>query len=377
MTAADDARAGDHDASFDPGTDFRFSPRPNTAGAIAWRPWGDGAFAEALAGGKPILLAISAVWCHWCHVMDETTYSDPAVQDAIATGFVPVRVDNDRRPDVNRRYNMGGWPTIAFLTATGRVLSGATYLNAAQLLPVLRRVSDYYGEHRAELEAPTPAPGPPPESPVERGVGITGPAVAGDGGPDEGRSGDLVDPAGVAAVCEATAALYDPLYGGLGSEPKFPQADAIALLLTAGVRHDDERQLGMATHTLDAMAHGGLYDPIEDGFFRYATRRDWAVPHYEKMLEDNARLALLYLDACAWTGRTAYADAAAGVIRYLQTMLYDGEGGVFWGSQDADEHYYAYDAAGRGAFGHRPAIDRTAFVDWNALAARALVRAAT
>ena len=379
MTTADDARA-DHDASFDPGTDFRFSPRPNTADAIAWRPWGDDAFSEARASGRPILLAISAVWCHWCHVMDETTYSDPAVQDAIGAGFVPIRVDNDRRPDVNRRYNMGGWPTIAFLTPAGRVLTGATYLNAAQLLPVLRRVRDYYAEHRVELEEPVSGPGPTPASRLGRGVATTEPTVAGiagDGGPDERPAGDGLDAAGAAAVCEATAGLYDPRYGGLGSEPKFPQPDAVRLLLTAGLRHDDERLLAMATHSLDAMVHGGLYDPVEDGFFRYATRRDWTVPHYEKMLEDNARLALLYLDAHAWTGRAGYADAAASVIRYLHGTLYDESNGVFWGSQDADEHYYAYDAAGRGAVGHRPAVDRTAFVDWNALAARALVRAAT
>jgi len=111
-----------------PGSDFRFSPRANRAHEIAWRAWGDEAFAEARAVGKPVLLAISAVWCHWCHVMDETSYSDPQVMAAIADGFVAVRVDNDRRPDVNRRYNMGGWPTIAFLTAAGEVLTGATYL---------------------------------------------------------------------------------------------------------------------------------------------------------------------------------------------------------------------------------------------------------
>src|ERR1035437_3792021 len=134
----------------DPGSDFRFSPRANRAHEIAWRAWGDEAFAEARATGKPVLLAISAVWSHLCHVMDETSSSAPQVMAAIADGFVAVRHDNDRRPDVNRRYNMGGWPTIAFLTPAGEVLTGATYLPPDQLLTALARVGEYYVEHRLD-----------------------------------------------------------------------------------------------------------------------------------------------------------------------------------------------------------------------------------
>ncbi len=106
---------------------FRFSPRPNRASEIKWRSWGDAAFAEARAQNKPVLLAISAVWCHWCHVMDETSYSDPEVIRLINDRYVPVRVDNDQRPDVNRRYNMGGWPTTVFLTPDGEIIHGGTY----------------------------------------------------------------------------------------------------------------------------------------------------------------------------------------------------------------------------------------------------------
>src|SRR5213076_2552631 len=105
---------------------FRFSPRPNRAAEIAWRPWGEKAFQEAQVADKPVLLAISAVWCHWCHVMDETSYSDPEVIRLINERYVPIRVDNDERPDVNRRYNMGGWPTTAFLTPDGEIVHGGT-----------------------------------------------------------------------------------------------------------------------------------------------------------------------------------------------------------------------------------------------------------
>ena len=359
-----------------PGSDFRFSPRANRAHEIAWRTWGDEPFAEARAAGKPVLLAISAVWCHWCHVMDETSYSDPRVIAAIADGFVAVRVDNDRRPDVNRRYNMGGWPTIAFLTAAGEVLTGATYLPPDQLLTVLARVREYHAEHRLD-----------PVGSDADAAGTDTSATAADtsaGALDEvvatrlePAGADLVDAAGAATVCRAVASLYDPLHGGLGSEPKFPQPEALALLLAAGVRHDDERLLAMALHSLDAMAAGGLRDAVEEGFFRYATRRDWSAPHYEKMLGDNARLALLYLDAFAFSGRASYGEVARGVIEYLTTVLAAGDAPVFWGSQDADEHYYACDAAGRGRVKVKPALDRTVFVDTNALAARALLRAAT
>ena len=100
---------------------FRFSPRPNRAAEIGWRPWSEKAFQEAQVADKPVLLAISAVWCHWCHVMDETSYSDPEVIRLINERYVPIRVDNDERPDVNRRYNMGGWPTTAFLTPDGEI----------------------------------------------------------------------------------------------------------------------------------------------------------------------------------------------------------------------------------------------------------------
>jgi uncharacterized protein YyaL (SSP411 family) len=180
--------------SADPGSDLRFSPRPNRAHEIAWRAWDDEAFDEARRAGKPVLLAISAVWCHWCHVMDETTYSDVRVIAAIAAGFVAVRIDNDRRPDLNRRYNMGGWPTIAFLTPSGDVLTGATYLPPDQLLTLLERVRDYYAEHRDELAGA--AAGGAGAAPAAHAVATPPAATA---------ATDLA--AAAAAVCRGIAAL--------------------------------------------------------------------------------------------------------------------------------------------------------------------------
>ncbi|HEX9362686.1 MAG TPA: DUF255 domain-containing protein, partial [Candidatus Dormibacteraeota bacterium] len=131
--------------------EFHFSPRPNRAAEINWHPWSAEAFDEAKRTRRPILLSISAVWCHWCHVMDETTYSHPSVIELINRDFVPVRVDNDVRPDINQRYNMGGWPTTAFLTASGDILTGATYLPPDQMASALIRIADYFRSNQAEI----------------------------------------------------------------------------------------------------------------------------------------------------------------------------------------------------------------------------------
>src|SRR5579859_3319674 len=135
------------------GSEFHFSPRPNRAHEIGWRTWSEAAFTEARELNRPILLSISAVWCHWCHVMDETTYSHPGVIDIIKREYVPVRVDNDVRPDINQRYNMGGWPTTAFLTPHGDILTGATYMPADQMADALGRVASYYRANGPEIAA--------------------------------------------------------------------------------------------------------------------------------------------------------------------------------------------------------------------------------
>src|SRR5436190_12414610 len=131
--------------------EFHFSPRPNRASEITWQAWSHEAFDAARRTDRPILLSISAVWCHWCHVMDETTYSNPGVIDLIKNEYVPIRVDNDVRPDINQRYNMGGWPSTAFLTSSGDILTGATYLPPDQMANALMRIADYYRANQAEI----------------------------------------------------------------------------------------------------------------------------------------------------------------------------------------------------------------------------------
>src|SRR6195256_3333027 len=296
---------------------FHFSPRPNRAREINWHEWSESAFDEAGKLDRPILLSISAVWCHWCHVMDETTYSNQGVIDMINREYLPIRVDNDLRPDINQRYNMGGWPTTAFLTSTGEILTGATYLPPDQMADALARVSTYYRTHRPEIA-----------SRVLEGKKRSGSAVA--------RAAGSLDDAIVDEVLDAVKNSYDAEYGGFGSAPKFPQTDAILMLLEQAQLRSDPELRSMAVHTLQQMAGGGTSAHVEGGFFRYSTTQDWSVPHFEKMLEDHGAL----VNALALTGQAEILDDA---VRYLDQVLRDPKTGLYAGSQDADEHYYSMD----------------------------------
>ena len=325
--------------------EFHFSPRPNRASEIAWHNWSKEAFDEARSTGRPILLSISAVWCHWCHVMDETTYSHPSVIDIINRDYVPVRVDNDVRPDINQRYNMGGWPTTAFLTASGDILTGATYLPPDQMASALVRVAGYYRGNQAEIASRVL------EARKRAASGVA-------------RSAGELEPRLVDEILEAVKNAYDPEYGGFGGAPKFPQADAIVLLLEQSALRADDDLRRMAVHTLEKMTGGGTYDHVEGGFFRYSTTQDWSVPHFEKMLEDHAGL----VHALSLAGMTEELDRTAG---YLDKVLRDPSSGLYAGSQDADEHYYSMDAEERSS-ATAPYVDRRVYTSWNAALAVAL-----
>jgi len=336
------------------------------AGGVAWSDWGDEAFERARREGKPVLLDISATWCHWCHVMDDVTYSDPEVVRKINRHFVPIRVDTDRRPDVNARYNMGGWPTTAFLNPSGDVLFGTTFLPPQTMSRVLDqvaracaarpeelmlyRVEEPLDESRQLVDGPRRRAGQPPTT-LDRGNAL---AVLDD-------------------TLKAALSAYDPEYGGFGREPKFPLVPALDLLLTAHLRSGEHRYLDVVTRTMRAMSEGGLHDPVAGGFFRYSTTRDWRIPHFEKMLADNAELLSLLARLARLTGEETWLETALRTAGYLETWLRQEEG-WFAGSQDADEAYYSLDEAGRSAR-EPPRIDRTLYTGWNALAARAFLQA--
>ncbi len=313
---------------------------------IPWEEWSDAAFERARAEGKPIALHIGATWCHWCHVMDEGSYTWGGVSALMAERFVCIRVDTDRRPDLNERYNQGGWPTFAVLDAAGEVLIGRTYVPGPELHALLRSASD--PTSRWSL-APEPAP-------------------------ELARS--TIVPVNIfARVQEA----WDPYNAGFGELQKFPHPGVLEWLADRAARGDTWSHDALGK-TLVAMATKGMYDPVEGGFFRYATQDDWTAPHYEKLLEDHARLLAVYARA-AGPGGPAAATALATLdtaIQWLLATLYDPATGAFFGSQDADEGYYALGRGhrGRGSGVDGPAVDRTVYAGWNGLAASALVATA-
>jgi uncharacterized protein len=338
--------------------ELHFSPRPNRARDIAWQPWSPEAFEKAQREDKPILLGISAVWCHWCHVMDETSYSDKQVIQLINDRFVPVRVDNDERPDINARYNMGGWPTTAFLTPTGEVMAGMTYVPVDQMRNVLQQVSGYYKDNKQAIEHKI----------AEINAGRE--QAAAPAPPEEGLSDQILRD-----VLHTTVDAYDPVYGGFGEEPKFPHTDAIDLLLHVYLRDGDRDALHMARKTLEYMCRGGTYDQAWGGFYRYSTKRDWSVPHYEKMLEDNALLlrCLLKLYRISHDDET-HRRYIEFTIEYLDRWLSDGDTGAFYGSQDADEEFYPLPLEER-AKREAPYVDRRVYTSWNAMAVSAYLEA--
>lgn len=323
--------------------DFRFSPRPNLAHEIGWLPWGVDAFSRAGREGKPVLLSISAVWCHWCHVMDETSYSDRGVIDLINKRFVPVRVDSDRNPDINRRYNQGGWPTTAFLDARGTLLAGATYIPPETMRTALERISDLYASQDIDIDTQ-------------------------DHDWLSSLQATELDLSLVEEIGAQILRSWDRAQGGLGREPKFPQTEALSLALELYADEKDAEYLVFARTTLEAMMRGNLLDKVEGGFFRYSTTRDWSVPHYEKMLSDNAALIGLLLRVYGLTGAQIFRRTAAETADYVYHTLSDGIS-RFYGSQDADEHYYLLGAAERKGL-TPPPVDRTVYTD---LAARAAV----
>lgn len=317
---------------------------------VSWLHWNEESFEKAKEFDKPILLGISAVWCHWCHVMDQTTYSDSEVARLIEDKFVPIRVDRDQRPDIDKRYNMGGWPSTAFLTPDGEVLTGGTYIPPQQMKALLEDISSFYKKNKNNLESRIK------ELKKEK---IEPPSI--EYGLDSEVFLSVID-----GLTLEIASRFDSLHGGFGNAPKFPHSGALRLALLQHHMQGHKAALNIVKKTLTEMRNGGIYDKEEGGFFRYSTTRDWSIPHYEKMCEDNAKLVVNYLEAYQVTGENVFRDTAKGILAYINAKLNDQENGGFYGSQDADEVYYKLSLPER-LKRTPPRIDRTLFVNWNAM----------
>ena len=339
-------------------SEFRYSSNPNQAHLVNWQPWGPVAFAKARAEDKPVLLSISAVWCYWCHVMDETSYSDPEVQALLNENFVTVRVDNDYRPDINSRYNVGGWPTTAFLTGHGGLIGGATYLPPGQFIAMISEFIDAYKNDRPTLYTQA-------RDLLNRRKEHARRTAA---GPE-------LDEAVVDRVSRIVAGSYDVANGGFGSEPKFPNASILGFVNHLYRTSGEDFYAAMLTKTLDRMSEGQVADSHDGGFFRHCAHADWSEPQHEKMLEDNLGLVREFLNAGILLERPQYRETAKQTIKYLLEQLYDPSIPGFRGSQGAHSEYFLMDS-NRRTDEDRPAPDQSCYANGNALAVTVLLDAA-
>jgi uncharacterized protein YyaL (SSP411 family) len=298
---------------------------------VDWYPWGEDAFAKARDEDKPVLLSVGYAACHWCHVMEHESFEDDETAALMNERFVSVKVDREERPDVDSLYmdavvaltGQGGWPMTVFLTPEGEPFLGGTYYppeprhGLPSFQQVLTAVSDAYREKRGDVAKQASAV-------VE--------AIR--------RSSELAPstvPLTESLLGEAARGLraqFDPEWGGWGGAPKFPQASTLEFLLRMHLRGDEDA-LPMVTATLDAMAAGGMYDLVGGGFHRYSVDQAWLVPHFEKMLYDNALLAATYLHAWAVTREERYRRVVEQTLDYMLRELRLPEGG-FASAQDAD-----------------------------------------
>jgi uncharacterized protein YyaL (SSP411 family) len=304
----------------------------HAANPVDWYPWGPEALQRARAEDRPIFLSIGYSACHWCHVMEHESFENDEIARLMNEHFVCIKVDREERPDLDQIYmnavqlltGRGGWPMSVFLTPDLKPFYGGTYWppTARMGMPgfdqVLSAVADAWKNRR--------------EQAVEEADSLTlhlSTIAAGPGEPGELQP-ELVQQA-VVAILRA----FDPTYGGFGGAPKFPHPMDLRLLARAWHRKRDDQLLHVITHTLDKMAAGGIYDQLGGGFHRYSVDARWLVPHFEKMLYDNALLIPCYLDVYLITGNSEYARIARETCDYVLREMTDAEGG-FYSTQDAD-----------------------------------------
>ena len=298
---------------------------------VDWYPWGDEALGRARGEDKPILLSIGYSACHWCHVMEHESFEDPATAAVMNELFVNIKVDREERPDVDGIYmeavvamtGHGGWPMTMFLTPDCRPFYGGTYfppeprMNMPAFTDLLRAVSRAYEEQRDDV--------------VSQAAKLVDALAA------SGRRSPSSEPLTSGLLTEAVSAVagaFDPVHGGFGRAPKFPPASTIEFLLRMHARGAPQ-VLEMAELTLDRMAAGGMYDQIGGGFHRYSVDQVWLVPHFEKMLYDNALLASAYLHAWQITGNLRYRDVVEQTLDYLTRRMLLPSGGLA-SAEDAD-----------------------------------------
>ena len=298
---------------------------------VDWWPWGAEALAAANGANKPILVSVGYSACHWCHVMAHESFEDPETAKVMNELFINIKVDREERPDIDAIYmtavqaitGQGGWPLTAFLTPDGVPFYGGTYWpkEERQGMPAFAKVLE--AVHEAWVEKP--------DDVADNATQVLEMLQAATAAPKGG--GELTD-ALLADASKKLARMFDGAHGGFGAAPKFPQASALEFVARLARRGDD-RARKMLEITLQNMGMGGIVDQIGGGFHRYAVDAIWLVPHFEKMLYDNAQLARIYLDAWKAIGNVFYREVATDTIDYVLREM-TGEDGQFFAAQDAD-----------------------------------------
>ena len=308
--------------------------RQHADNPVDWMPWGDEAFALARERDVPVFLSVGYSSCHWCHVMAHESFEDPAMANVMNERFVNVKVDREERPDVDAIYmqsvqaltGRGGWPMSVWCTPDGRPFYAGTYFPDVERhgMPSFRRiceaVSEAWRERRAEVVAQS-----------EQLTSALSEEVLRAGAPGD----DAINAEILERAYAGVRSQFEPRYGGFGRAPKFPQAMTIDFLCRAYVRNRADETATMITTTLDAMAAGGIHDQLGGGFARYSTDDAWLVPHFEKMLYDNALLTRAYLHGYLVTGEARYRGVVEDIVAYVLRDLRDGQGG-FYSAEDAD-----------------------------------------
>jgi len=326
--------------------------------SIEWQDWNDETFDRALKEDKPVLLTIFASWCRWCRTMDQESFSNSEVIALVNKHYIPIRVDKDRRPDVNSRYNMGGWPSVSFLTPEGNVITGGTFFETQKLSILLEKIAQSYINDKNRIEETI-------RNMIEKESASQGNQL-----PDERPlSLDIIK-----NVSRSIYSEFDEKYGGFGTGQKFPHSEALSFTILQHFKTNDIKLYGVTTKTLNGMAESKLFDSVGGGFFRFCATRDWRSPHTEKLLETNVRLLDNYLDAYVVMNRSTYREIAQQTVSYICTHLWDGTNHAFWGSQDADDDYYQMETVDR-RDRKPPQVDRTIYTNLNALAASVFFKA--
>jgi len=294
---------------------------------VDWYAWGDEAFALAAREDKPVFLSIGYSTCHWCHVMEHESFEDDVVAAALNAAFVCIKVDREERPDIDNIYmtvcqmatGSGGWPLTIIMTPDKQPFFAGTYIPREQLLNLVPRVTQMWSEDRTKITETT-----------EQIMSALRQNVAGVPG-----TGEELGLEAMKSAYDQLSSRFDESRGGFGSSPKFPTPHNFLFLLRYWERTKDVRALTMVEKSLTEMRRGGMYDHVGFGFHRYSTDPDWFLPHFEKMLYDQAMLVMAYTEAFQATGKLEYRRTAEEIVEYVLRDMTDQDGG-FYSAEDAD-----------------------------------------